>query len=93
MMKKVETKFVCDDCGQELPNEYIETNSKGCVFFNANKYNTAILPINSDADIKIEIDLTVKYDYGPTLMDLCPACRTKWILKAIKYFEKDLVDQ
>ena len=41
-MKKVETTFICDDCGAPLPAEYVRRNEYAETYFNREQYNTAL---------------------------------------------------
>ena len=89
-MKKVETRFICDDCGKVLPNKFVKTNDKKEQFFNNRDYNTVTFPINADCCINIHVDLEVSIDYGATYRELCPECRVKWLKKALIQFEEEL---
>ncbi len=80
-MKKVETAFVCDDCGQPLLAEYIRHNSSGDEYFNNGLYNTVVFPVNTDCWIHVNVDLEVVVGYGGTYKELCPKCRVKWMRK------------
>lgn len=91
-MKKTEIKFLCDECGYLLPEKHVSTNAKGEVFYDFHGYNTAVLPMNQDADLHIEVDIVVDYDYGPTYRELCPKCRIKWLKKALDKFGEALKD-
>ena len=87
-MKKTEIKFICDECGEPLPEKYVSTNAKGDVFYDVHKYNTVLFPMNQDADLYIGIDMEVSYDYGPTYKELCPKCRIKWLKRVLDKFEE-----
>lgn len=88
-MKKVETTFVCDDCGELLPTNYIRRNGNGEDYFNRGLYNTVQIQVNSDCWIHINVDLDVTVDYGGAYKDLCPKCRIKWLKRALAKFEAD----
>ena len=87
-MKRVETFFICDDCGQPLPSEYVHRKSNGEEFFNNGLYNEVKFEFNIDCWIHVNVDLQVNVDYGGTYKDLCPKCRVKWLKKALSKFEE-----
>lgn len=89
-MKKVETSFVCDDCGQPLPTEYVRKNEHAEKYFNNGLYNTVRFPLNADCWIRVNVDVEVNVDYGGTYRELCPKCRVKWLKKALSKFEEAL---
>ena len=91
-MKKVETAFICDDCGAPLPNEYIKTGVDE-QYFDISSYNSAHLPVNTDCFIHVHVGLNVVVDYGGTYRELCPKCRVKWLKKALSQFEEVLKDE
>lgn len=91
-MKKIETSFVCDDCGKPLPVEYVRRNGNGEGYFNNGLYNTAKIPFNTDCWIHVKVDLEVIVDYGGTYEELCPKCRVKWLKRALSQFEEGLKD-
>lgn len=92
-MKKIETSFVCDDCGAPLPTDYIGVTSKGDQYFKNHSYNSAHFQVNTDCWIHVDIDMEVVVDYGGTYKDLCPKCRVKWLKKALGKFEEELSDE
>lgn len=91
-MKKVETLFLCDDCGEPLPAEYVRHNGSGGEYFNNGIYNTVQFQVNTDCWIHVNVDLEVIVDYGGTYKELCPSCRVKWLKKALSKFEEELKD-
>lgn len=90
-MKKIETSFVCDDCGAPLPNEYIKTGVDE-QYFDIRNYNSAHFPVNTNCFIHVHVGLNVVVDYGGTYRELCPKCRVKWLKKALIRFEEVLRD-
>lgn len=89
-MKKVETTFVCDDCGALLPAEYIHREENKIHYFDNSEYNRVSFPINQDRSIHVNIGLEVDVDYGPTYREICPKCRVKWLKKVLSQFEEVL---
>lgn len=91
-MKKIETSFVCDDCGAPLPDEFIKQNGKCEQYFDLSGYNIASFPVNTDCWTHVKVDLEVNVDYGGTYREICPKCRVKWLKKALSQFEEVLKD-
>ena len=89
-MRKVETTFVCDDCGAPLPAEYINRNGEGTQYFNVHNYNTVDFRVNTNCWAHVNVDMAVVVDCGGTHTELCPKCRIKWLKKALKKFEESV---
>lgn len=87
-MKKTTVQFVCDECGNPLPTEFIKEQGRGGTQFRNAAYNTVLIPANQDCNIAVRVAVEVNIDYGPTYKELCPKCRVKWLRKALEKFER-----
>lgn len=89
-MKKIETKFYCDDCRSPLPNNFVKGEGEESKFL-LDEYNTVRRLFNMQTDsvsAYIRVALRVDAPYVPSFRELCPVCRVKWLRIALDDFER-----
>lgn len=89
-MKKMETKFYCDDCGKPLPKPFVRGEGEKTEFA-LGEYNTVrkLCSMQTDSShLRINVGLKVETPYSPAYTELCPSCRLKWMKAALGEFEQ-----
>lgn len=84
-MKKVVETFVCDCCGEPLPDKFVKKNGIETTYFDNRRYNTIQYAGGSSITVDIVVDIS---EYGPTYKEFCNKCRVKYLQQVLEHMQK-----
>lgn len=83
-------EFLCDECGESLPKEFIKKNCEGEEYFDKQTYNHLTYvnagSITTESYWTLELEDTT--EYVEVKRDFCPKCRIKKLKEIIKFLER-----
>lgn len=89
-MKSTTTTYQCDNCGTDLPEDYVSTDGEGHSYYARNAYDEIPLlgaTLNGCGAMTVHVTIGGKHD-DSKYNDLCDKCRLALLKCAVAYLEQ-----